>query len=264
MERKGEATFSARNELESAFEKKRDNDSKLASTSKKAKRAAWKHQFVCLAYCQQKKVPTTKGEREKLFEAELGRKEIEFPTLEMDASAFREVLYEAYPKLREGGGFRLCRCIPNSRELEPLSMHVLSSPHLLKEMVGQARTYIVPLQRDLDLTPSVDIPGEVREDKWTCEQQPPCDDDDLLPSYSQTDLPVLIGAASNQQPPSSGAGAITQQPPLSSGTEATVVSPSPTLHPYSPLPPRYYHISYCISCVYLRLEISEHNLAFKQ
>ena len=86
------------------------------------------------------------------------KKEIEFSTLEMDANAFREVLYEAYPKLRDGGGFQLCRCIPNSRELEPLSRHVLSSPRLLKERVGQAHTYIAPLQRDLNVTPSVDDP----------------------------------------------------------------------------------------------------------
>lgn len=79
-------------------------------------------------------------------------------------NAFREVLHEAYPKLREGGGFQLCRCIPNSWELEPLSRHVLSSPRSLKERVGQARTYIVPLQRDLDVTPSVDIPEEVRDE----------------------------------------------------------------------------------------------------
>ena len=58
---------------------------------------------------------------------------------------------------RVGG---LCKCIPNSQELEPLSMHVLSSPHLLKKRVSH-HTYIVPLQRDLNLTPSVGITREV-------------------------------------------------------------------------------------------------------
>ena len=163
-ERKRDAISSMRSDLASAFGRKRGAGSKPAITSKKAKRAAWKHEFVCLAYCQQKKVPTTECERDELFEAGLGKKEIEFSTLEMDVNAFREVLYEAYPKLREGGGFQLCRCIPNSWELEPLSRHVLSSPRLLKERVGQARTYIVPLQRDLDVTPSVDIPEEVRDE----------------------------------------------------------------------------------------------------
>lgn len=163
-ERKRDAISSMRSDLASAFGRKRGAGSKPAITSKKAKRAAWKHEFVCLAYCQQKKVPTTECERDELFEAKLGKKEIEFSTLEMDANAFREVLYEAYPKLRDGGGFQLCRCIPNSWELEPLSRHVLSSPRLLKERVGQARTYIVPLQRDLDVTPSVDIPEEVRDE----------------------------------------------------------------------------------------------------
>lgn len=128
------------------------------------RRPSGQHGNMNLSCLLPAEVPTTECERDELFEAKLGKKEIEFSTLEMDANAFQEVLYEAYPKLRDGGGFRLCRCIPNSRELEPLSRHVLSSPRLLKERVGQARTYIVPLQRDLDVTPSVDIPEEVREE----------------------------------------------------------------------------------------------------
>jgi len=208
-------------------------------------------------------VPTTECERDELFEAKLGKKEIEFSTLEMDANAFREVLYEAYPKLRDGGGFQLCRCIPNSRELEPLSRHVLSSPRLLKERVGQARTYIVPLQRDLDVTPSVDIPEEVTEACLSCglilpvselpdhiqecekaldginpkrkPQSPDSDDADLSssPPISPTLPPVSIvsrqqlsfssGTASQQ--PSLSSGITSQQPSLSSG----VTSQQPSL-----------------------------------
>ena len=71
-ERKRDATSSIRSDLASAFGRKRGVGSKPAITSKKAKRAAWKHEFVCLAYFQQKKVPTTECERDELFEAEKG------------------------------------------------------------------------------------------------------------------------------------------------------------------------------------------------
>ena len=45
----------------------------------------------------------------------------------------------------------ICRCIPNSRNLEELTAVSHSSLAMLKERVGNARTYIRPLQRDLDL-----------------------------------------------------------------------------------------------------------------
>ena len=67
---------------------------------------------------------------------------------------------ETFPKLSSAGGFQLCWCKPNSRELEPLSRHVMTSPRLLKERVGQGRTYIV-LQVDLDLTPTMEATDEV-------------------------------------------------------------------------------------------------------
>ena len=42
--------------------------------------------------------------------------------------------------------------LPNSRHLEVLSMSVHKSPLALKQRVGISRTYIRPLQKDLDLT----------------------------------------------------------------------------------------------------------------
>ena len=56
--------------------------------------------------------------------------------------------YDNFPKLRNG---ELCRCLPNSRHLEPLSSAACSSPQLLKERVGNSCTYICTLQRGLDL-----------------------------------------------------------------------------------------------------------------
>ena len=41
------------------------------------------------------------------------------------------------------------------QKLEPLSLYMHKSPHHLKERAGK-RTYIRPLQKDLDLTPLED------------------------------------------------------------------------------------------------------------
>ena len=46
--------------------------------------------------------------------------------------------------------------VPNSRHLEVLSMSVHKSPLALKHHGGSSRTYIRPLQKDLDLTPLSD------------------------------------------------------------------------------------------------------------
>ena len=83
---------------------------KLFPQCKKAKKFAWKHRFVCLAYCDQHKIPTTDVEKDDLLEAGLGEKVVEFPSLDATAEEFREVLYDVFPKLKEGGGYQLCRC----------------------------------------------------------------------------------------------------------------------------------------------------------
>ena len=57
---------------------------------------------------------------------------------------------QTYPKLREGGGYQLCKC---KRELQPLSMATLLSPMSSKQCGGNSRTYIKPLQCDLDISP---------------------------------------------------------------------------------------------------------------
>ena len=130
-------------------------------TSKKISKCAWKHRFVCLGYYGQPKIPTTDTDKDELLKAGLGEKMIEFPSLNASGEEFRDVLYSVFPKLKEGGGFELCRCIANSRKLEVLSGVAHSSPHRLKERVGNARTYIRPLQRDLDLSGVIDLPEGV-------------------------------------------------------------------------------------------------------
>ena len=94
---------------------------------------------------------------------------MKFPSLDVDANEFRELVFETFPTLRDGGGYQFCRCKPISRELNPLSKHVLLSPWLLKEQVGQGRTYVVPPQSDIDLSHSLTNLNEVvKFTTWLC------------------------------------------------------------------------------------------------
>lgn len=114
---------------------------------------------MCLAYRDQVKIPTTHAEKDKLFEAGLGEKEVALDSVDVGPEEFCEVLYQAFQQLRRGGGYQLFNCVANSRTLEPLSRIVYSSPQSLRTRVGNARMYIRPIQHDLDLTPIEHIPG---------------------------------------------------------------------------------------------------------
>lgn len=103
-------------------------------------------QFFCLAYVGQSWVPTTEVENDKLFEAGLGKKEIEFDRLDGTAEEFKEVLLESFAQLRDAHGYQLCKCMPNSHKLEPLSSRVMASPQMLHQRIGNTCIYIVPLQ----------------------------------------------------------------------------------------------------------------------
>ena len=124
----------------------------LRGSKKKKQKAEWKHKFYCLAYTSQN-VPVKEAEKDELFSAGLGEKEIEFKNLHATAQEFRDTLYEAFPRLKDGGGYQFLKCLPNTRILEPLSGLVMQSPLKLKQRVGVCRTYIRPLQKDLDTTP---------------------------------------------------------------------------------------------------------------
>ena len=118
---------------------------------------AWRHTFCCLAYHDQQRIPATDFEKEELYQAGLGEREILFSSLDISQEEFRELLYEYFPRLRDGGGYQLLKGLPNSRSMEVLSMNVHSSPVLLKQCVGTSRTYIRPLQADLDVTPQDEV-----------------------------------------------------------------------------------------------------------
>ena len=120
--------------------------------NKASSKCVWKHKFVCLAFHDQSRIPTTDCEKDTLLEAGLGEKEIEFDDLDID-----------YPRLSEGGGFQFNKCSHNSHKLEQLPSTTLSSPAMLKSRVGNARTYIQPMQRDLDITAVIDLPTGVSD-----------------------------------------------------------------------------------------------------
>ena len=125
-----------------------------SNRGKKVKRqTGWKHTFICLAYRDQGRIPTTDIDKDELYEAGLGMKEIEFDSVDMSAEELRKGIFE--------GGYMFFKCTPNSRKLEPLSRCVYSSPAALKERVGSARTYIRPVQKDLDLEPITSLPQGV-------------------------------------------------------------------------------------------------------
>ena len=87
-----------------------------------------------------------------LEEAGLGEKMLEVP-VSCSPEEFHDTILTAYPKLQEGGGFELLRCMPNSRDLVPIGTRVAGTPKLLKRRVGNGRVYIRPLQRELSLDP---------------------------------------------------------------------------------------------------------------
>ena len=105
-------------------------------------RVVWRHRFVCLAYRDQERIPTVDAEKEELYRAGLGEKEkekekeIAFESTEMSQPEFCEVLFDHYHWLREGGGHQLLKGLPNSRNMEVLSVAVHTSPAVLKQRVG--------------------------------------------------------------------------------------------------------------------------------
>ena len=109
--------------------------------------------FVCLSHCAQDIIPTTDAEKDALLGAGLGEKKIVVENVDCSGEEFCELLHAAFPKLKDSGGFIFAKCKCNSRFLERLSSMCLTSPRALQEEIGNSRTYIIPLERDLDLTP---------------------------------------------------------------------------------------------------------------
>ena len=128
------------------------------STSRKSRHAKkakiWEHQFVCLGSKTQCSPPGA-IERGHLMQAGLGGKSLSFMETS-DAEMLHEDLLDAFPKLRTGGGYELLR----ANERNTRCLDVIPPPpggytvEYLKGVAGQAKVYIRPLQKDLDLSPT--------------------------------------------------------------------------------------------------------------
>ena len=96
------------------------------------------------------KVPTT-NDRVQLVSAGLGEQKVTIPDVECSWETFKELLVTTFPKLTDCGGFDLLRCVPNTKDLEVISLAIAHSPKLLKSVVANGRVFIRPIQRDVSL-----------------------------------------------------------------------------------------------------------------
>ena len=109
-----------------------------------------KLKVFCLANKDCPYLPKTAFEKLILGEAGLGNKEIEIPADCSSQRELRDLLVETFPCLKEGGGFELLRCLPNSTKLELIPSEFCITPRHLKACVGNGKVYIRPIQKDLD------------------------------------------------------------------------------------------------------------------
>ena len=139
--------------------RKRASSSTRSRTSqsketKKAKEPTWTRKFVCLHNTKAKNIPTT-SEYLQLRNASLGEMKITF--LQSDSCHnVDKKLKDAFPKLESAGGYTLARSI-TTRDLQKIEPPY--SVFHLKDSTGQGKIFIIPLQRNLDLTPTVKLEG---------------------------------------------------------------------------------------------------------
>lgn len=129
----------------------RANFAPYTKPSTSGKGQNWTVKMVCLSGHNATRVPCTVADRETLVQAGLGEKKINIPDISCSPQEFRNIVVAAFPKLDGCGGFDLLRCIPNTKDLEAISLAVSQSPKLLKSVVGGGKVFICPIQQDLDL-----------------------------------------------------------------------------------------------------------------
>ena len=119
------------------------------------KRETWTHKFYCFPNKNQD-CPQKREEREISRRAGLGEKKI---TFRKDASASEVVteLEEAYPKLKQGGGFELLRSGKRMKDLVLITSPPggYSVPFLKNSGLGQSTIYVRPIQMDLNTEPVI-------------------------------------------------------------------------------------------------------------
>ena len=117
----------------------------------------WAHSFVCLS-SKEANIPPNSQERAQLQIAGLGEKRMSLD-MHADARNVYDELMHQFPKLSDGGGFKLLRI--NDRGGAKI-LEVINAPDagynvlFLKAVVQQAKIYIRPLQKDLACSPSIE------------------------------------------------------------------------------------------------------------
>ena len=124
----------------------------------------WEHEFTCLARCGEA-IPPTLMEKAELIRAGLGPRKLSLFEYG-DSGQFHDDVMAAFPKLAEGGGYELMRTKQNNnRELCVIpSLSGGYTAEYLKSIVGQAKVYICPIQKDLSVTPESDSDFSVSTD----------------------------------------------------------------------------------------------------
>ncbi|XP_071147376.1 uncharacterized protein [Mytilus edulis] len=182
-------------------------------SKKKAKHTnrTWTVTVVCLSNKNADKVPSP-SEKDNLFKAGLGSKKIKFhaddteqdllDTINSDIVEGLDNETVGFPQLKGCGGIELLKCNQNSRDLQVIDC--TWSVKKLKDYLGnQAKLYVRPIQKDLDMEPvqkncnsrsevkcnscfKTFSVKDIREHTNTCviaklnEENPNSDSDDLL------------------------------------------------------------------------------------
>lgn len=119
----------------------------------------WTHTFVCLSRHDQQVVPNS-DERGHLQMAGLGEKKISIP-IDADSGEIYSELYFHFTKLKNGGGFEMLRMADHGSK----SLQVIAAPTsgytvpYLRAVVHNAKIYLRPLQRNLDIDPCANEVG---------------------------------------------------------------------------------------------------------
>ena len=103
--------------------------------------------FLCMSSCSRDKPPLSIKERTALSNAGLGDSMITF-NLEGDSAHLHEKLLEKFPKLGTSG-YQLLLYHHSGEDSAFCSINPPYTPKRLKELVGQCKIYIRPLQKDL-------------------------------------------------------------------------------------------------------------------
>lgn len=112
----------------------------------------WEHTFFCCSMVNTFQIPDF--EKSMCLQASgLGKKKVRFNDVQCTSQDFIKTLEEAFPPLRQSGGFKLMRCCRSKQLIDIVMPPEGYSINYLKNRssLNKAVAYIVPLQCDLAL-----------------------------------------------------------------------------------------------------------------